>query len=89
VGPSEHKSTCQTLTEWGRCKQLAQDEGWCSYHLVASRVEGFRHDRTYHRKIAEGLLESSHDVLSEVEVDALFKGRCRNDGRRTDLYTIL
>jgi len=52
-------------------------------------LDGFLHDTGYHRKIVEGLLEPSHDVLTSVEVDALFRGRCRNDGRRTDLYTIL
>jgi hypothetical protein len=52
-------------------------------------IEDFRHDGYYHRKIVEGITSSSHDVLGKTEVDALFKGRTRNDGRRTDLYTIL
>jgi len=52
-------------------------------------IKDFRHDNYYHRKIVDGLIGSSHDVLGKTEVDALFKGRTRNDGRRTDLYTVL
>lgn len=83
------KKSCQTLTEWGRCKQLPRHESWCSYHYFAAQVENFRHDSYYHEKIVTGLIRSSHDTLSSTEIDALFKGRTRNDGRRTDLYTIL
>jgi len=52
-------------------------------------LEDFRHDEYYHRKVVAGLISPSHDVLGKTEVDALFKGRTRNDGRRTDLYTVL
>ena len=83
------EQSCQTITEWGRCSQRAGSEGWCTYHLNANNIPSFHHDRSYHRKIVEGLLESSHDVLTETEIEALFRGRARNDGRRTDLYTVL
>jgi hypothetical protein len=82
-------TSCQTITEWGRCQQTARHDGWCSYHRTTNATESFKHDAAYHKKIVLGLLQSSHDVLSEVEVDALFRGRTRNDGRRTDLYTVL
>ena len=82
-------TSCQTITEWGRCQQTARHDGWCSYHHTANGTESFDHDTAYHKKIVLGLLQSSHDVLSEVEADALFRGRARNDGRRTDLYTVL
>ena len=82
-------TSCQTITEWGRCQQTARHDGWCSYHHTTNATESFKHDASYHKKIVLGLLQSSHDVLSEVEVDALFRGRARNDGRRTDLYTVL
>ncbi len=84
------KTSCQTITEWGRCQQRTRHNSqWCSYHYCASTVEDFRHDSYYHRKITLGLIRSSHDTLSGTEIDALFRGRTRNDGRRTDLYTIL
>jgi len=84
------KSSCQTLTSWGRCRQTSKYDGqWCSYHYFALEVDDFRHDPYYHRKIVLGLIQASHDILSETEIDALFRGRTRNDGRRTDLYTIL
>jgi hypothetical protein len=83
------ETSCEFLSEWGRCAQRQHRDGWCSYHFNALNLEDFRHDQAYHRKIVAGLLEPSHDVLTTVEVDALFRGRCRNDGRRTDLYTVL
>lgn len=85
----DSETPCEFLSEWGRCGQRRFRDGWCSYHFNAMHIDGFRHDPGYHRKIVEGLLEPSHDVLTSVEVDALFRGRCRNDGRRTDLYTVL
>ena len=89
-GPVQSSETsCEFLSEWGRCAQPRHRDNWCSYHYNALNLEDFRHDEAYHRKIVAGLLEPSHDVLTTVEVDALFRGRCRNDGRRTDLYTVL
>ena len=89
-GPVQCSETsCEFLSEWGRCTQPCHRDNWCSYHYNALNLEDFHHDEAYHRKIVAGLLEPSHDVLSTVEVDALFRGRCRNDGRRTDLYTVL
>ena len=83
------ETSCEFLSEWGRCAQRSYQDGWCSYHYNAQHLDGFQHDRLYHRKLVERLLEPSHEVLTTVEVDALFRGRCRNDGRRTDLYTVL
>ena len=82
-------NSCQFISKWGRCSQRQYSEKLCSYHWGATLIEDFRHDGYYHRKIVEGITSSSHDVLGKTEVDALFKGRTRNVGRRTDLYTIL
>ena len=82
-------NSCQFISKWGRCSQRQYSEKLCSYHWGATMIEDFRHDGYYHRKIVEGITSSSHDVLGKTEVDALFKGRTRNDGRRTDLYPIL
>mgnify|MGYP001172175892 CR=1 FL=1 len=81
--------SCEFLTEWGRCQQPKYKNDFCSYHFNAQNVEGFIHDRFYHKKIVLALTRPSHDILTNVEVDALFRGRTRNDGRRTDLYTVL
>ncbi len=85
----DSETTCEFLSEWGRCAQPRYRDDWCSYHFNALHIDGFHHDDVYHRKIVEARLEPSHDVLTSIEVDALFRGRCRNDGRRTDLYTVL
>ncbi len=82
-------SSCQFISKWGRCAQRQQSEKLCSYHWNSTMLEDFRHDEYYHRKVVAGLISPSHDVLGKTEVDALFKGRTRNDGRRTDLYTVL
>ena len=86
---TDSAQTCCSLSEWGRCQQKPTSSGLCSYHETATQVADFRHDRTYHEKIVKGLLEPSHDILTDVEVVSLCRGRARNDGRRTDLYTIL
>lgn len=41
----------------------------------------------YHSKVDRGLTGRAGDVLSETEIDTLFAGRRRNDGRRLDHYT--
>ena len=87
--PNSDRKTCGTLTEWGRCSQEVDGKLQCAYHHTAGQIDGFRHDSFYHRKVVLDLVSSSHDVLDNTEVDALFRGRARNDGRRTDLYTIL
>ncbi len=87
--PNSDRKTCETLTEWGRCSQEVAGKLQCAYHHTAGQIDGFPHDSFYHRKVVLGLVSPSHDVLGNTEVDALFRGRARNDGRRTDLYTIL
>jgi hypothetical protein len=82
-------SSCGFLSEWGRCVQEPRKDGHCWYHAAAIADPEFRHDRFYHEKIATGLLEPSSEVLSSTEVDAMFRGRARNDGRRLDHYTFL
>ncbi len=80
---------CSFLTEWGRCQQESRRDGLCLYHYQSTVDEDFVHDRFYHRKVVLGILEPSSEVLSSTEVDALFRGRPRNDGRRLDHYTAL
>ncbi len=41
----------------------------------------------YHEKLDSGLLFRADVSLSKVELDTLFGGRRRNDGRRLDHYT--
>jgi hypothetical protein len=41
----------------------------------------------YHAKVVDGLVSKTSEYLSSTEVDALFGGRRRNDGRRLDHYT--
>ena len=54
------------------CPQLAYGKNnWCAYHL----------------RLKLGLISKVDKVLSTVELDALFGGRRRDDGRRLDHYT--
>lgn len=41
----------------------------------------------YHTKLDKHLLTRADKVLSTVELDTLFGGRRRDDGRRLDHYT--
>lgn len=41
----------------------------------------------YHGKLERGRLEAAHQILTETELDSMFGGRARNDGRRLDAYT--
>ena len=41
----------------------------------------------YHEKLKAGLVSRADLVLSSTELDTLFGGRRRNDGRRLDHYT--
>jgi hypothetical protein len=68
--------------ELGRCQQPPAEGGLCWYHAQARP----RHDPYYHRKVVQGLLEPTNGYLEQVEIDALFAGRKRNDGRRLDHY---
>lgn len=80
---------CTFLSEWGRCQQTARIDGHCYYHNQSIVDPVFRLDGFYHRKIVLGLLEPTAEVLTSTEIDTLFRGRPRNDGRRLDHYTSL
>ncbi|HEX7099333.1 MAG TPA: hypothetical protein VF377_08820 [Acidimicrobiia bacterium] len=41
----------------------------------------------YHQKLKAGLLQEAAEYLSDTEIDTLFGGRRRSDGRRLDHYT--
>lgn len=41
----------------------------------------------YHTKLDRGLLVPVNRYLGETELDSMFGGRTRNDGRRLDNYT--
>jgi len=41
----------------------------------------------YHAKIVDLSALRAKDVLTDTEIDTLFAGRTRNDGRRLDSYT--
>lgn len=43
-------------------------------------------DRTYERKIVEGLLQPTFDWMSDEEAEVLLSGRYRGDGRRLDQW---
>ncbi len=54
------------------CLQIAYGKAnWCSYHL----------------KLKAGVVSRVDSVLTQVELDTLFGGRRRDDGRRLDHYT--
>jgi hypothetical protein len=77
---------CNTLTEWGRCQQEpVGDNTYCYYHM-AQQGKDFHTDENYHKKIVLGLLEPTGNYLDQTEVDSMFAGRMRNDGRRLDKY---
>lgn len=74
-----------THPKHGRCQQpRCPESGLCWYH----EQEKAHHDDYYHRKVILRLLQPTQDYLDEVEVDALFDGRRRNDGRRLDHYAL-
>lgn len=72
--------------EWGQCQQPAQPvSSLCSYHEQGRDS----HDEFYHKKIVLGLLQPAEDYLDQVEIETLFYGRARHDGRRLDAWTVL
>lgn len=75
--------TCGEVTEFGSCIQKVG--GTCPFHR-AYQEDGFRVDRYYHEKIVRGLLIPTGVYLSSVELDTMFDGRRRFDGRRVDQY---
>ncbi len=80
-------SCCDTITKWGRCVQPShQGHNYCYYHLGQMR-NGSSVDDYYHKKIATGLLQPTGSYLNVSEIDTMFAGRPRNDGRRLDKYT--
>ncbi len=47
-----------------------------------------KHDQCYyHVRVQAGLMSRIDKILTEVELDTLFGGRRRDDGRRLDHYT--
>lgn len=77
---------CLADTPWGQCQQLSFREDLCGYHFQVTQDPTFRVDRFYHEKVAKGLVEPTFHWMSSTEVEALFKGRPRHDGRRLDLW---
>tara|TARA_R100000458_G_C8276957_1_gene252363 strand:- start:3760 stop:3927 length:168 start_codon:yes stop_codon:yes gene_type:complete len=53
---------------------------------MAQQGKDFHTDENYHKKIVLGLLEPTGNYLGQTEVDSMFAGRMRNDGRRLDKY---
>ena len=81
-------SCCETITPWGRCQQPKHNAyAYCYFHLAHSVKNNSFVDDYYHKKIATGLLVPTGQYLSNSEIDAMFAGRPRNDGRRLDKYT--
>jgi hypothetical protein len=62
--------TCSYPVEEGTCPQPKGPSGYCYYH----------------DKVAAKLLEQTVEYLSETELEQMFGGRRRNDGRRLDKY---
>ena len=63
-----------------QCKYTDEMIAQCSQR--ASTVLCF-----YHGRIASNEMMRTFEYLSDVEVDSLFSGRIRHDGRRLDQYT--
>lgn len=80
--------SCETITKWGRCQQKPHGPySYCYFHYAQSRLPHQHLDEYYHEKIVKGLLTPTGEYLSFAEVDTMFAGRPRNDGRRLDKYT--
>lgn len=58
--------------EFDPCAQKALDDGPLCY---------------YHDKMAFNLLQPADSYCSPVELETLFRGRIRHDGRRLDAWT--
>ena len=79
--------TCETITKWGRCQQDKHGPyTYCYFHLAHSKNKNNFVDDYYHKKIALKLLSPTGKYLNFSEVDSMFSGRVRNDGRRLDKY---
>lgn len=79
--------TCTEQTQWGQCQQDPLSGGLCGFHW--HKAEGRqRNDDYYERKVVLGLIEPTDHYLTQTEVEAMFAGRPKNDGRRLDEYTV-
>ena len=78
---------CETVSPWGKCAQETEPEQPLCYYHLAMQAEGFHVDRGYHKKIVLGLLQPTGGYLTQTEIDTMFSGRTRSDGRRLDRYT--
>lgn len=84
--PERHH--CEYESEWGPCQQeVRRPYTLCPYHWRMLYLPRFRVDRAYHEKIARGLLQPADSYLTQTELDAMFRGHSRHDGRRLDHYT--
>ena len=83
-------ATCIEETEWGQCQQEAPAQTWpyCGFHLRDHDSVLTTRDRYYERKVVLGLIEPTDHYLDQVEIEAMFGGRPRHDGRRIDEYTL-
>lgn len=80
-------ATCTEVTEWGQCQQDPLVEELCGFHW--HKAEGRqRNDRYYEEKVVLGLVTPTDHYLDQVEIQAMFAGRPRHDGRRIDEYTV-
>ena len=74
--------------ELGRCRQQrAEGRVYCPVHHRMDIDPNYRVAVFYHEKIILGLTTPTDVYMTATEVDALFRGRARNDGRRLDHYT--
>jgi hypothetical protein len=83
--------TCDANTRWGRClqtKNLTELDGdWlCPYHAEMRQSPTFHEDTYYHQKIAKAETLPTVDYITQAEMDALLRGRPRQDGRRLDQW---
>lgn len=70
----------------GRCSQDAMFDGRCGYHLRRQERAG-RVDPYYEAKVLAGLIIPTDHWMTETELNALFEGKTKNDGRRIDHWT--
>lgn len=75
-------SQCSYVHEvYGRCQQHGQP--FCSYHWGNKPASN---DRYYNEKITRGLLQPVDTYLTPEQIDAMFNGAIKGDGRPIDQY---
>jgi hypothetical protein len=76
---------CRKKTPYGKCESMKMDSySWCGYHTRRELDPESRSDSYYEQKVVAGLVTPTDHWMTDIEDDALFRGRTHNDGRRLD-----